>query len=154
MNDLKIEPIKKEVLVEASQETAFRIFTEKMDAWWPRSHHVGSSPMIAFVLEPKANGRWYTCHEDGSEVNVGYVLGWNPYSHLLLNWQINGEYKCDPELTTEVEVRFIPEGPKYTRVKFEHRNLERMRGVKALAEMNEGWGIILELYKNFINNAL
>ncbi len=52
--------IKKELLVNVSQETAFRVFSQKMDAWWPRSHHVGKTPMVAMVLEPKAKGRWYS----------------------------------------------------------------------------------------------
>ena len=72
----------------ASQETAFKVFTGKMDAWWPRTHHVGMAPMVSFVLEPRVNGRWYTTHEDGTEVNIGYVLVWDPYGRLILNWQI------------------------------------------------------------------
>jgi hypothetical protein len=63
MNSLRIISIKKEVSVAASQETAFKVFTGKMDAWWPRTHHVGMSPMVSFVLEPRVNGRWYTCDQ-------------------------------------------------------------------------------------------
>jgi hypothetical protein len=148
MNNVEIATIKKEVIVEASQATAFKVFSEKMDLWWPRTHHIGKTPMVEMVVEPGLNGRWYTRHEDGSEAAIGYVLNWNPNSSLSLAWQINGDFQFDPELMTEVEVNFIPDGPKKTRVKFEHKNLERLgSGGKTFESMNEGWGMIINLYK-------
>ncbi|MCR8557619.1 SRPBCC family protein [Mucilaginibacter sp. BJC16-A38] len=148
MNNLNIKSIKKELIVEASQATSFKVFTEQMDAWWPRTHHIGKSPMIELVLEPGINGRWYSRHEDGSEANIGHVLQWEPYGLVVLAWQINGEFKFDPTLITEVEIQFIPEGPKKTIVKFEHKNMERLgSGGKTFESMDEGWGQILELYK-------
>ena len=148
MNNTKIDSIRKELLVEVSQETAFKVFTEKMDLWWPRTHHIGKSPMTEFVLEPKANGRWYSRHEDGSEQDVGYVLTWNPYGLLVLAWQIDGSFQFAPDLITEVEVLFIADGPEMTRVKLEHKNLERLGGGKGVESMDEGWGKIMDLYKS------
>ena len=152
MNSLTIAPIKKEVLVMASQETAFKVFTGKMDAWWPRTHHVGMAPMVSFVLEPRVNGRWYTTHEDGTEVNIGYVLVWDPYGRLILNWQVNADFKCDPTVHTDIEVQFIPEGPNKTLVKLEHRNLERLgAGEKTVEDMDRGWGMIMGRYQDEVN---
>lgn len=151
MNKITIESIKKEILVEASQEKAFKVFTEKMDLWWPRTHHIGSTPMTEVLLDPGVNGRWYSRHEDGSEVTNGYVLEWLPYELVVLIWQINGDFEFDAGLITEVEVQFIPEGPKQTRVKLEHKNLDRLGGGKAIESMDRGWGHILELYKNLID---
>lgn len=148
MNQATMTTIKKELLVQASQETAFKVFTEKMDSWWPRTHHIGSTPMTEMVVEPGLNGRWYSKHEDGSEANIGKVLTWDPYLLFVLDWQINGDFKFDPHLSTEVEVQFISETPNLTRVKFEHKNLERLGGGKAIESMDEGWGMILDLYKN------
>jgi uncharacterized protein YndB with AHSA1/START domain len=140
--------IKKEFVVEASQEVAFNVFTQKIDSWWPRTHHIGKTPMTEQVLEPGEGGRWYSRHEDGSEANVGKVLKWNPYEQLMLAWQINGDFEFNPELITEVEINFIPEGPKTTRVKFEHRDLDLLRGgSKVIDDMDNGWGYILNLYK-------
>jgi hypothetical protein len=152
MNHPTITAIKKELLVEASQETAFKVFTEKMDLWWPRTHHIGSTPMTGIVLEPGHNGRWYSKHEDGSEANIGKVLTWDPYSLFILDWQINGDFKFDSQLSTQVEVQFIAEGPNLTRVKFEHKDLDRLGGGKTVESMNEGWGMILDLYKKLIAN--
>jgi hypothetical protein len=152
MNSLIITPIKKEVLVAASQETAFKVFTGKMDAWWPRTHHIGKTPLVSSVLEPHVHGRWYSCHEDGSEVNIGYVLVWDPFGRLVLNWQVNANFQCDPDLKTEIEVLFIPAGANRTLVKLEHRNLERLGdGEKTVEAMDRGWGMILGLYQNEVN---
>ncbi|MCO5948350.1 SRPBCC family protein [Mucilaginibacter flavidus] len=154
MNNVEIATIKKEVIVEASQATAFKVFSEKMDLWWPRTHHIGKAPMIEMVVESGLNGRWYTGHEDGSEANIGYVLSWDPNSFLGLAWQINSEFQFDPELMTEVEVNFIADGPKKTTVKFEHRNLDRLgSGGKTFESMDEGWGLIINLYKNVTEQA-
>ena len=60
--------------------------------------------------------------------------------------QINGDFLFDPELITEVEVHFIPEEPKRTKVKLEHKDLDRLGGGKAIESMDRGWGMILELY--------
>lgn len=147
METINLTAIKKEVTVEASQETAFKVFTEKMDHWWPRTHHVGTCAMLELVLEAKPGGRWYSRHEDGSEVNVGYVLTYQPYDLFTLAWQINGDFKYDPELVTEVEVQFIAEGPKRTVVKFEHKDLQKLGNGKAVESMDEGWGQIMALYQ-------
>ena len=148
METSTITSIKKEILVGTSQETAFKVFTEKMDLWWPKTHHVGKTPMTGSVLEPGTNGRWYTTHEDGCEMNVGHVLNWNPYSLLVLNWQLGADYQFHPELVTEVEEQFIPQNNQSTLVKFEHKNLHRIgEDGKAVNEMDGGWGYILDLYK-------
>jgi len=144
-----IPDINKELVVAAAKETCFKVFTQKMDAWWPRTHHVGKCPMTAMVLEPGEGGRWYSKHEDGSEVSVGSVLTWNPFDLLVLNWQIDANFQCDPSIVSEVEVHFIAEGPKSTRVLMQHKNLDRLgEGKKVIESMDEGWGVILNLFQN------
>jgi len=154
METIKLTTIKKEVVVQASQDTAFKVFTEKMDAWWPKTHHVGKCPMVESVLEQKPGGRWYSRHEDGSEVNVGHILTWDPFRQVILAWQIDGNFQYVPELITEVAVDFIPDGPKTTRVILEHRDLQKlMGGAKVVESMDEGWGMIMNLYKKVTDEA-
>jgi uncharacterized protein YndB with AHSA1/START domain len=117
-------PIHKEIVVNASQERCFRVFTAGIDKWWPRDHHIGSSPLKECRIEPRVGGRWFSTHEDGSETDVGKVLVWDPSRRLTLTWQITAAWKFDPNFVTEVELNFTPEGPKKTRVLLEHRKLE------------------------------
>ncbi len=146
--------IKKEILVEASQQTAFEVFTRQMGHWWPKTHHIGKSPMTDCVLEPNNGGRWYSRHDDGSEADNGYVLNWDPYARVVLVWQIDGNFQYKPDLITEVEINFIPESPEHTRVTLEHRNLDKLLGgAKVIASMDEGWGLILNMYKKIADEA-
>ena len=147
MTAAKMESVRKEVVVKASQQRAFQAFTEKMDGWWPRSHHIGKADLKQAVLETREGGRWYEIGVDGSECSWGKVLVWNPPARLVLAWQITAEWQYDPNFSTEVEVTFADEGPKLTRVTLEHRNIGRF-GVKAEAmwssfDSDGGWGGML-----------
>jgi hypothetical protein len=57
MQTINLTSIKKEFTVEASQQTAFEIFTQKMDLWWPRTHHIGRSDMTEVIVELQKGGR-------------------------------------------------------------------------------------------------
>jgi uncharacterized protein YndB with AHSA1/START domain len=142
-----IQIIKKRLLVNTSPKRAYEVFTKQIDLWWPRSHHIGKTPMTKMVLEPQVGGRWFSIHEDGTECNVGKVLIWDPPSRLMLAWQIDANWKYVPSLITDVEVKFIPDGSAKTIVEFEHRDLDRLgEGGKQVASMDAGWGMILDLY--------
>src|ERR1043165_1261903 len=141
--------VTKNVVVDVSLAKAFRVFTNGIDRWWPREHHIGTTPMKKAVLEPKVGGRWYAVNEDGSEVETGKVLAWEappatptPTStaRIAMTWQITSEWKYDPSFVTEVHVTFTQESAKRTRVELEDRYLERY-GAKAeeLAKQLEGW---------------
>jgi uncharacterized protein YciI/uncharacterized protein YndB with AHSA1/START domain len=143
-------PVRREFIVKTSQARAFTLFTEGIDRWWPREHHIGTSPLKREVLEPKQGGRWYGLSEDGSECDVGRVLAWEPPGRLLLSWQITADWAFDPSFVTEVEVNFKAVGPKTTAVTFEHRLLERY--AERAAEMRQtfddpkGWQASFEVY--------
>lgn len=145
---MSIEPVRKELVVRASREHAFRVFTEGIDKWWPREHHIGKTPLARAAIEPRPGGRWFSVHVDGSECDTGKVLVWEPPERIVLAWQVTADWRFDPEFVTEVEVRFTALGPKETRVNFEHRNLERY-GDKAAGIRNQigaqgGWPKIFE----------
>ena len=122
----KMEPIRKQIVVATTAERAFDVFTGGIDRWWPRDHHIGATPLVRVIIEPYVDGRWYTTHEDKSERNVGRVLAWDPPRRVLLSWQIGSDWKFDPSLITEVDIRFVTLGPKQTRVDLEHRYVERL----------------------------
>jgi uncharacterized protein YndB with AHSA1/START domain len=145
-----IEPVRKEVVVNASQERAFRVFTDGIDRWWPRQHHIGKTPLKQSILEPGLGGRWYSVCEDGSECDVGKVLAWDPPHRLVLAWQITAQWQYDPSFLTEIEVTFTPEAPKRTRVVLEHRNLDRYGtpapDFRKRIDAPDGWTLILASY--------
>jgi uncharacterized protein YndB with AHSA1/START domain len=122
---MSIEPVRKQLVVNASQEHCFKVFTAGIDRWWPREHHIGASPMKQVIIEPRAGGRWYATCQDGSECDTGKVLTWDPPRRLVLSWQITATWQFDPAFVTEVEVQFVEQAPKKTLVTFEHRNLDR-----------------------------
>ncbi|MGN6378708.1 MAG: SRPBCC family protein [Gaiellales bacterium] len=133
--------VRQSITVDASQERAFATFTSGHDRWWPREFHIGGAEMQEAVMEQREGGRWYERDIDGSECEWGKVLVWEPPSRLVLAWQITGEWAYDRDLLTEIEVRFLPEGPDRTRVELEHRGLDaygdamdHMRG-----QLESGW---------------
>lgn len=142
-------PVRSSVHVNAPPERAFEIFTSGIGRWWPKTHTIGSVELDRPVIEPRSGGRWYQLAIDGSECDIGKVAAWEPPARLLLIWQLTPEFSYDPDLVTEVEILFTPEGDG-TRVDLEHRDLERM-GDKADA-MREtvsgpgGWPALLQLF--------
>ena len=148
-------PVRKSVFVNAPQTHAFKVFTSGIGRWWPKSHKIGQSALERPVIEPFAGGRWFELDVDGSECEIGKVAAWEPPSRLLLIWQLTPEFTFDPDLVTEVEVTFAPEG-EGTRVDLEHRHIERM-GDKADAMRESvsgpgGWPALLQLYADEANS--
>ncbi|MEC3953150.1 SRPBCC family protein [Nocardia sp. CDC153] len=134
------------------QERAFRFFTENFGSWWPADYHIGQSDMVDAVIEPSVGGRWFERGADGSECDWGRVLAWEPPHRFLVTWQINGSWQFDPDPAhaSEIEVRFVPEGPEQTRVELEHRHLDRLVDGQAIhdaiAIQGGGWSTLLELF--------
>src|SRR5947209_3134744 len=97
----------KNIRVRASAKKAFRVFTTEMDSWWPRSHHIGSSPMKRVVVEGKPGGDIYTEQEDGTNCPWGTVLTWEPPHRFVLAWRVSSTWQYEPDLDkcSEVEVR-------------------------------------------------
>jgi len=145
-------PVKRSIEVKSARAKAFDVFANKTSSWWPKSHHIGKSPMAKSVIEPKAGGRWYEVGEDGTECQWGYVVAWNPPEGLTLAWQLNSQWQFDPKIVTEVEVKFTALGPSLTRVELEHRHLERfgdattVETVRKSIDSDGGWPAILRAF--------
>ena len=79
------------------------------------------------------------------------LIAYEAPARLVLNWQIGADWRYDPTITSEVEVRFVAEAETRTRVELEHRNLAEAYGEKAeqiygTFDSPEGWGGILDRY--------
>ena len=147
---IAVAPVRKSLRVNAPPSRAFEIFTAGMSRWWPATHTILKSPFKAAVIEPRAGGRWYHVGEDGSECETGKVLVWDPPGRLVLAWQLNAQWQYDPELVTELELRFIPDGDA-TRFELEHRHIDRMgegaETARAAVDGPGGWSSILEEFR-------
>ena len=81
--------VRREIVVDATRERAFEVFTQGFDGWWPRSHHIGAAEMQRAAIDPEA-GRWYEIGVDGSRCDWGAILVFEPPSRLVLEWRIGG----------------------------------------------------------------
>lgn len=140
------------ITVAAPPRRAFEVFTAEFDSWWPRTHHIGKSPMTKGIIEGRIGGRCYSEQEDGTECPWGQVLVWEPPHRLVIAWQITAQwgFQPDPARASEVEVRFVDAGGGRTRVELEHRHFERMGpdGVTMRTAVGGpgGWGSLMDLF--------
>jgi uncharacterized protein YndB with AHSA1/START domain len=149
-NTITMAPVRKSIRVSAGQAHAFEVFTSGLDRWWPRKASVGNAPMKTSVLEPHLGGWCYQVGEDGSRADVGKILVWEPPHRFVMSWDINTNWKPDASVSSEVEVRFLPDGPNATRVELEHRKFEQMgaeAGEKMRKDVDGGWPGMLEHFK-------
>jgi hypothetical protein len=148
---LTIAPVRKSVVVQATPQRAFEVFTRGIDRWWPKTHALGAAALLESIIEPFVGGRWYSRHEDGAEIVIGHVLVWDPGARFVCTWEISSEWKPDARASyaSEVDVRFVAQTAGATRVELEHRNFERMgaaAGEKMRGDVGRGWPTILELF--------
>ena len=146
---------RRHVVVNAPVGEAFKVFTERFGDFKPREHNLLSSPIAETVFEAAVGGHIYDRAEDGTECHWARILAYEPPARVVFSWDIGPTWQIEtnPELTSEVEVRFIPDGDDRTRVELEHRNLDRhgpgWEGVQA--GVDEGWPIYLERYNALLS---
>jgi uncharacterized protein YndB with AHSA1/START domain len=142
--------VRESVTVNATPQQAFEVFTADHGSWWPRTHHIGKTPMVEGHIECRPGGRCYSVHEDGTECDWGKILVWEPPHRLVIAWQITHQwgYNPNPAEASEVEVRFISLGEHATRVDLEHRFFERMGpgGQEMRNAVDAGWPKLLDMF--------
>lgn len=145
--------------VEASVDRAFHVFTEDMASWWPPEHHIIGVPLATMVFEPRAGGDVYDVGEDGSRCRWARVLVYEPPTRIVFSWDISLQWQVetDPARTSEIEVRFVPEGDTRTRVELEHRHLERhgdgWEGMRDAVGSPGGWRAGLVRFADRLRNV-
>jgi uncharacterized protein YndB with AHSA1/START domain len=99
------------------------------------------------VVELRVGGRIVDHGRDGSTCAWSRVLAYDPPERFVFSWDINlaWEIETDPARTSEIEVRFLPEGPDRTRVELEHRHLDRhgdgWEAMRAAVGAPNGWDL-------------
>jgi uncharacterized protein YndB with AHSA1/START domain len=141
--------IRTDIVVDAPQDRAFRVFTEQFDKIKPREHNMLEVDIADSVFEPREGGRVYDRGVDGSECQWARVLAYEPPDRIVITWDISPRWQIEDDLSraSEVEVRFIAESAERTRVELEHRHLDRHgEGWESLSEGvagDQGWPLYL-----------
>jgi len=144
--------VRTSIVVETPVQRAFDVFTRQMPSWWHPDHHILEGELAEMVFEARVGGHIYDRGVDGSECRWARVLAYEPPSRVVFSWDIDLEWKIetDPYRTSEVEVRFTPEGPDRTRVELEHRHLDRhgdgWERMRDAVGSPEGWGVGLQRF--------
>jgi hypothetical protein len=158
--DQWIDPsVRRSIRVKAAPERAFRVFAEEMDSWWPKTHHIGSSPMKGIVVEGWPGGAIYTVQEDGTNCPWASVVAWEPPYRFVFAWHVTPSWKYEPDdaRASEVEVSFTPADDGTTLVELEHRHFERHgEGWKTMREAvgaEGGWNGLLVLFADKVGGS-
>jgi uncharacterized protein YndB with AHSA1/START domain len=144
--------VRHQVTVDAPLERAFAVFTEDFGSFKPPEHNLLAVDLAESVFEPRAGGRVYDRGVDGSECQWARVLAFEPPDRVVISWDISPQWQLETDLdkTSEIEVRFVAEGPDRTRVELEHRHLDRhldgWPGMREAVDSGDGWPLYLRRY--------
>ena len=135
--------LRKSIAIACPAEHAFRVFTERMNDWWPFEGHSIFDGDAAIVWESQVGGRVYERSSGGEEGLWGTIVSWDPPHSFAMTWHPGrGE-----ETAQELAVSFTEEGGR-TRVDLVHTGWERV-GADAAERMSSydgGWGTVLDLF--------
>jgi len=146
------------IVVDATVERAFSVFTDGIGTWWPPEHHILQGELAEMIFETHAGGHVYDRAVDGSECRWARVLVYEPPHRFVISWDISLQWQIetDPARTSEVEVRFVAEGPRRTRVELDHRNIDRhgdgWEQMRAAVASPDGWGVGLRRFADRIGS--
>jgi uncharacterized protein YndB with AHSA1/START domain len=117
---LRRPPIRQSVIVRSDREHTFTTFVRTIGAWWPvQPFSAGKDRVRAITVEERPGGRVYETWADGTVVDWGELLAWEPPERFVMTWAMT-------PATTEVELSFAALGPALTRVTVEHRGWEAL----------------------------
>ncbi|MEQ1900550.1 MAG: SRPBCC domain-containing protein [Devosia sp.] len=121
---------------------AFRVFTERVDLWWPRGHRRNRDATLRFERD------WLIERApDGSEWAMADVTAMEPPRRLALDW-----YPGSPNAPTSVELQFTSKGDG-TEVTVTHRALTaetRSIWPQRVTRFIDGWDSVLPALQQFI----
>ena len=157
MNEATV--VRHETVVPTTPERAFAAFTERFGDFKPPEHNLLGSPITSTTFEPHVGGHIVDRGEDGSECRWARILAFEPPSRLVFSWDIGPTWQLeqDHRNASEVEVRFVAEGPGSTRVVLEHRHLDRhgpgWPSLRDGVDDTQGWPLYLARYAGLLTAA-
>ena len=152
MTETDTGTIRRQIVVDAPIDRAFAVFTERFGDFKPPEHNLLALPIAETVFEPRIGGNIVDRAADGTECRWARILAYDPPDRVVFSWDISPQWQVetDPEQTSEVEVRFVPEDENRTRVELEHRHLDRhgpgWQSVGEGVDGDQGWPLYLARY--------
>jgi hypothetical protein len=145
---LRRPPIRQNTLVRSDIDHTFDVFVRTIGVWWPVTpFSAGGDRVREVTVQRQVGGRVYETWADGTVVDWGELLVWQPPQVFTMTWLMTPS-------PTEVELSFTALGPRLTRVAVEHRGWETLTdeqlaracalpGGYAAGSLRKGWTIIL-----------
>ena len=117
---LRRPPVRQSTLVRSDRRHTFDVFVRTIGIWWPVTPFSRGRDRVRDVtFEQREGGRVYESWLDGTTVDWGTLLAWEPPERFIMTWNFTS-------VATEVELSFAELGPALTRVAVEHRGWERL----------------------------
>jgi uncharacterized protein YciI len=135
-----VPPIRREILVEADQATAFEVFTARLGLWWPLAEFgvYREGGTVSFD-----DGQIVERSADGRSAVWGTVTRWEPPAAVSFSWHPGRP----AERTSQVEVTFTAVAGQ-TRVTLVHQGWDAFDDpAAARAEYDQGWPVVLGHYR-------
>ena len=151
-------PVRQSTIVRSDVDHTFEAFVRMMGAWWPVERlSVGKERVRDVTVEQRLGGRIYETWDDGTTVDWGEVIVWEPPARMVLSW-------LNTPVATEVELAFTALGPDLTRVAVEHRGWEHLTAEQLREDCAEpggyhsgaysrGWLLVLERFAGSVGPA-
>jgi hypothetical protein len=145
---LRRPPVRQDTVVRSDIDHTFEVFVRTIGVWWPvHPFSSGRDRVRDVTVEQRVGGRVYETWADGTEVEWGELLTWQPPHGFTMTWRMT-------PVPTEVELTFRALGPTLTRVAVAHRGWEALSDAQSAADCalpggydngsySEGWATIL-----------
>jgi uncharacterized protein YciI/uncharacterized protein YndB with AHSA1/START domain len=136
---MTVAPIRRALIVDATPDTAFEVFTADFGDWWPLEEHSvfdGSSVTMT-------SGEIVEVSPSGEQANWGSITSWDPPRLVAFSWHPSREATAP---SSQVEVRFTDLDGQ-TLVVLEHSGWEAYDEPQATRESyGQGWPGVLAGY--------
>jgi len=141
-----VPPIRRQILVDADQQTAFEVFTGRIGRWWPLAELgvYGAGATVAFQ-----DGQIVERSPAGDSALWGTVTRWDPPDAVAFSWHPGKP----ADRASRVEVTFAAAAGQ-TLVTLEHSGWESFADpATARAEYGQGWPPVLARYGEYAAGA-
>src|SRR4051794_8912296 len=93
-------PVRQSTIVRSDVDHTFEAFVRLIGSWWPvETHSNGGARVRDVTVEQRLGGRVFETWDDGTTVDWGEVVAWEPPGRLVMSWR-------NTPAPTEVELSF------------------------------------------------